>query len=101
MKLLNETKPQPNSLYSLIGSFHPLLALSPAKSGTQLRTGQFLAKVSNVPKITTTGVSARLSQDPLTNPLVQKSLIIWYVHYHRYLDGEEEIAAACRSPHLK
>lgn len=96
MGLLNETTPQPNYLYSLIGSFQTPLALNPAKSGAQLRAGQILVKVSNVTKIITTGLSARLAHDTLTHYPIQKNLIMWYVHYHRYVDGEEEIAVVCK-----
>lgn len=91
-ELLNETRPQSNYLDGLIGSLHTPLALGPAEPKPHLRSGQILAKVSDVTKMLTIGVAARLFL-PLTNCPLQKSLIVWYVHYHRYPADQAEIAA--------
>lgn len=92
-ELLNETRPQPDYLDGLIGSLHTPLALGPAEPRPQIRSSQILAKVSDVTKILTLGVAARLFHGPLTNRPIQKSLIVWYVHYHRYPADQEEVEA--------
>jgi hypothetical protein len=91
--LLNEIHLQPTYLDGLIGSLHTSLAPGPAESRPQLRSGQILAKVSDVTKIVTLDVAAPLFHDTLINRPIQKSLIVWYVHYHRYPPDEEEVAA--------
>lgn len=93
-KLLNKTRPRSNYLDGLIASLHIPLALSPAESRLHTRSGQVLVRVSDVTKIVAMGVTTGRFHDPLTNnrPL-PKSLIAWYVHYHRYLADEEKIEA--------
>lgn len=93
-ELLNEIRPQPNSLDGLIGSLHTSLALSPAESWPQIRTGQILMKVSDVTRTVTISLVIRLFYDTLPNRPLQKNLIVWYVYYHGYLDDEEEIEAS-------
>lgn len=92
-ELLNETRPQPNYLDGLIGSLYTPLALNPAEPWPQIRSSQILVKVPDVTKLVTTNLTTRLFHDTLPNRPLQKSLIVWYVHYHRYLADEEEIEA--------